>query len=322
MKKLILMFTLLLTFSLFGLLAWYSNTQAQFTDYPGFNKWNTEDATSDTAPPDTFDTAPTGIFAEPNTDTIKFTPGEIDSADWKDIVIDLQGFAEYTTEDYSTSDPFYIPKATALSDSDTLVYFKINYSQDATNYTTPDTTDTLYFRVGTRDSSNNYSYNKRIALPIATNLPDTMKIDSLWTSTAGDSFYVRFLPGNHTITNSWVDTSLSFLVCNYLIYLNLLKIDSGQSAYGQSNASVITISTPSSYLIQSIALDSTRGIKLSGTINDGDSLFVVSRTVIRNTVNGRTVYVRTPAYVVGDTIVYTTPNISNTFNYNFNFLLR
>ena len=76
-------------------------------------------STPDTSPPDTLDTPITLTYSMIDTLLIGFTPSEIDSTDWKDIVLTFS-FAE---DNSVTPTSLTIPRATALADSDTVIVF-------------------------------------------------------------------------------------------------------------------------------------------------------------------------------------------------------
>lgn len=99
---------------------------------------------SDTSPPDTFDTPIVVDSITVDSLKVSFTPSEIDSADWKDIVLSL------TSRDGLSWSNIVIPRATALADSDTIIYLN-----PFTYNTGIDTSDIISVVATVRDSSNN-----------------------------------------------------------------------------------------------------------------------------------------------------------------------
>ncbi len=184
-----------------------------FSQFPGFSLWpespsndfNSQSIISDESPPDDFNTPFEMARLDFCTFQFSWYPSGIDSLDIKDLVI----YGLITDEQNSDNYTFTIPWATALTDSDTVMYL-------SQYYTSGDVSDILTYSYSLRDSSNNSRtvsndtaiiYNQDSSIPI---------ISTSYTGTVLCDHHIIFAPSSFAFTNaslsSWDDDSWQDIV--------------------------------------------------------------------------------------------------------------
>lgn len=316
---------LLLAFFAYNLLA----QAPRYASYPSFvnQESNLAWPVVDSSPPDTFTTAPVLAFTAPDTIEITVYPNEIDSSDWKDCYFDVSAI-QYDPAgiiEPPTSNPWYVPKATLLADSDSVVVVKTVYSQIAPIvagdpvtrlYHVPvDTVDTLIVSVGVRDSSNNIAYNASVRIAMAINSENVP--DGTVTSSGTQSATVTAKPSWYSLTNSWADTSVNTIFLNYCVF----KLSKGNDTLGLSDVELVSaVAGKVVNYLSPLPTDTIGTITITGSVSNGDSLRLGAHLQgFTETIDNRFTLWYSPIGLTGDTII--AQDFEGTFNYVLNFIL-
>lgn len=295
--------------------------------FPSFANQESNLAWPDVVPPDTFTTAPVLAFAAPDTITITVEPNEIVASDWKDVRFDISA-VQYDPAgiiEPPTSNPWYVPKATLLADSDSVVVIKTVYSQvdpivagaPVTRlYHVPvDTVDTLIVSVGVRDSSNNIAYNAPVRIAIAINSENVP--DGTITSSGTQSATVTVRPSWYSLSNSWADTSVNTIQLICCVF----KLSKGNDTLGVSGVELVSsVSGKIVFYTSPLPTDTIGVIAITGPVSDGDSLRLGAYLQgFTDIIDNRFTLWYSPIGLTGDTII--AQDLGGTFNYVLNHIL-